>query len=79
MFSQTAPVLDANNGIIEFTDPNCIGNQALYMLISSKIDNFYRNLIQRQQNRGDKALSLLKSYCASCTNAIIVDNDYSED
>jgi hypothetical protein len=73
IFSRTAPVLDANNKIIEFLDSTCIENQALYMLISSKVDNFYRNLIQRQQDRGDKALALLKSYCASCT---IVDKNH---
>jgi len=67
MFSQTAPVLDAENNIIEYADPKCVGNQALYMFLCSKVDNFYRTLIQRQHNHGDKALSLLKSYCASCT------------
>jgi len=46
MFSQTAPVLDVENNIIEFDDPNCVGNQALYMLLCSKVDNFYRALIQ---------------------------------
>jgi len=73
MFSQTAPVLDAENNIIEYADSNCVGNQALYMLLCSKVDNFYRTLIQRQHNHGDKALSLLKSYCASCT---IVDKNH---
>jgi hypothetical protein len=67
MFSQTAPVLDADNEIVLFHDSNCVGNRALYMLLCSKVDNFYRNLIQREQNMGDKALKLLKSYCASCT------------
>jgi hypothetical protein len=67
MFSQTAPVLDVDDKIILFLDPMCIGNQALYMLLCSKVDNFYRNLIQHEHNLGDKALKLLKSYCASCT------------
>ena len=48
MFSHAAPVLDADNEIIEFPDHTCIGNQALYMSISSKVDIFYRNLLQRQ-------------------------------
>jgi hypothetical protein len=73
MFSHTAPVLDDDNQIIEFPDHTCIGNQALYISISSKVDIFYRNLLQRQQDRGDKALALLKSYCASCT---IVDKNH---
>jgi len=73
MFSQTASVLDADNEIILFPDPTCVGNQALYMLLCSKVDNFYRNLIQREQNMGGKALKLLKSYCASCT---IVDKNH---
>jgi len=67
MFHQTASVLDANNNIVEFPNPACIGNQALYLLICSKVDNFYRNLIRRQHNYGDKALILLKTYCANCT------------
>jgi len=73
MFSHTAPVLNADNAVIEFMDPNGIGNQALYLLLCSKVDNFYRNLIQRHQDRGDKALALLQSYCASCT---IVDKNH---
>jgi hypothetical protein len=43
------------------------------LLLCSKVDNFYRNLIQRHQDRGDKALALLQSYCASCT---IVDKNH---
>jgi len=73
MFSQTASVLDADNEVVLFPDSNCIGNRSLYMLLCSKVDNLYRNLIQRKQNRGDKALKLLKSYCASCT---IVDKNH---
>jgi hypothetical protein len=73
MFSQTAPVLDVDDEIILFPDPMYIGNQALYMLLCSKVDNFYRNLIQREHNLGDKGLKLLKSYCASCT---IVDKNH---
>ena len=73
MFAQTASVLDIDNDIILFSDPTCIGNRALYMLLCSKVDNFYRNLIQREHNCGDKALRLLKSYCASCT---IVDKNH---
>jgi len=66
-------VLDPDNTIVEFTNPTCVGNQALYLLLCSKVDNFYRNLIQRQHNMKDKALLLLKSYCASCT---IVDKNH---
>jgi hypothetical protein len=73
MFSQTAPVSDADNTIVEFTNPICVANQALYLLLCSKVDYFYRNLIQRQHNMKDKALLLLKSYCASCT---IVDKNH---
>jgi hypothetical protein len=73
MFSHTAPVLNAENDVIEFMDPTGIGNQALNLLLCSKVDNFYRNLIQRHQDRGDKALALLQSYCASCT---IVDKNH---
>lgn len=36
-------------------------------MICSKVDNFYRNLIRCQHNYGDKALLLLKTYCANCT------------
>jgi hypothetical protein len=73
MFFQTASVLDTDNDIILFPDPHCIGIQALYMLLCSKVDNFYCNLIQRENNKGDKVLKLLKSYCASCK---IVDNNH---
>jgi len=67
MFPQTASVLDSNNNIVEFPTPDYIGNKALYLLISSKVDYFYRNLIQHHYNDGDKALVLLKNYCANCT------------
>lgn len=73
MFSQKAPALDAENEVILFQALICIGNQALHMLLCSKVDNFYRNLIQREHSHGDKALQLLKSYCATCT---IVDKNH---
>ena len=55
MFPQTAMVLDNKNDIIDVADPSCIGNRPMYLLISSKVDNFYRTLISRQQNLGDHA------------------------
>ena len=57
MFSQMAPVFDVDNEIQLFPEPDCVGNRALYMLLCL----------------GDKALKLLKSYCASCT---IVDKNH---
>ena len=44
MFPQTSPIYH-DNTIIPFNEPSCIGNQALFLLISAKVDNFYRNLI----------------------------------
>jgi hypothetical protein len=54
-FPQTSPVYNDNN-IVPFTDPSCIGNQALFLLLSAQVDNFYRNLICPFDPHGDMAL-----------------------
>jgi hypothetical protein len=66
MFSKIAPVYD-NEAIILFDDPSCVGNQALYMLITTKVDNFYRNMLCSFTNHGDQALQKLSTYCANIT------------
>ena len=66
MFPQTSPVYSDNN-IVPFTDPSCIGNQALFLLLSARVDNFYRNLIRPFDPHGDMALQKLLSYCANIT------------
>jgi hypothetical protein len=66
MFPQTSPIYH-DNTIIPFNEPSCIGNQALFLLISAKVDNFYRNLIRSFDPHGDLALQKLLSYCANIT------------
>lgn len=58
MFSKTSPVYD-NETIILFDDPLGICNQALYMLITTKVDNFYWNMLHSFTDHHDQALQKL--------------------
>ncbi len=58
MFSKTAPVYD-NETIILFDDPSCICNQALFMHITTKVNNFYCNMLHFFTDHRDQALKKL--------------------
>jgi hypothetical protein len=45
MFSQTSSVLPKDK-VIPFEDPNSIGNRALYLLISSRMDSYFQHAIK---------------------------------
>lgn len=45
MFSQTASVFK-NQKITSFQDPKDIGNKALYLLIASRVDEYFQRLIR---------------------------------
>ena len=66
MFSQTERVMSANS-IIPYHYPECVENQALFMLISAKVDHYYRNLISRVEGFGDRDLHMLQDNCANIT------------
>jgi hypothetical protein len=67
MFSETCEVLK-DDQIIPYADPLCHGNQALFLLISAKVDAYFRALIRRHKGFGDRALELIKTQCANVTN-----------
>jgi hypothetical protein len=63
MFTQTASVLPKDK-VIPFSDPNAIGNRALYLLISSRTDSYFQRAIKQFEPFGDRALELLQEQCA---------------
>jgi hypothetical protein len=56
MFSQTSSVLPKDR-VIPFEDPNAIGNHALYLLISSRMDSYFQHAIKQYAHisREDKS------------------------
>jgi hypothetical protein len=73
LFPATATVYD-NNGIIPFSEPSSVGNQAIrFSLITARVDNFYCNLLYSLDGYGDKAHQKLSSYCAIIT---MIDKSY---
>jgi hypothetical protein len=66
MFQQTSSVLTSDK-VTPFPCPECIGNQALYMFISAKVDRHFQRVIKRYEGLGDKALELLQQQCANVT------------
>jgi hypothetical protein len=63
MFSHTSSVLPKDK-VIPFEDPNAIGNRALYLLISSRMDSYFQCAIRQFEPFGDKAMELLQEQCA---------------
>jgi hypothetical protein len=61
LHSQT---LFQDNDIIPYENPEDIGNKALYILISSKVDEYFQRAIKQFEGYGDKALSFIKIQCA---------------
>jgi hypothetical protein len=64
MFPQTAVVFK-DNEIIPFPNPNNIGNRALYLLICSKVDEYFQWSIKQFEGFGDKALASIKIQCTN--------------
>jgi len=62
MFQQTATVLP-HDKIVPFKDAQCIGNHALYLLISSRMDSYFQRAIKQFKPFGNKALELLQEQC----------------
>jgi hypothetical protein len=63
MFPQTNKVLHDGN-ITSYDNPDDIGNKALYLLISAKVDEYFQRAIKKFEGHGDKALSFIKIQCA---------------
>ncbi len=49
---------------VPFEDPTCIGNRALYLLLSARTDTYFQHAIKQFEPFGDKALELLQDQCA---------------
>jgi len=64
MFPQTSKLFQ-DNEIIPYENPEDIGNKALYILISSKVDEYFQRAIKQFEGYGDKALSFIKIQCAN--------------
>jgi hypothetical protein len=64
MFSQTCKVFDEID-IKPFQDPEDVGNKALYLLISAKVDEYFQRAIKKFEGYGDKALAFIKTQCAN--------------
>jgi hypothetical protein len=64
MFPQTSKLFQ-DNEIISYENPEDIGNKALYILISSKVDEYFQRAIKQFEGYGDKALSFIKIQCAN--------------
>jgi hypothetical protein len=63
MFPQTSMVF-WNQTINFFQDPEDVGNKALYLLIASRVDEYFQCLIKSVEAYGDKALTLIFKQCA---------------
>jgi len=63
MFPQTSSVLPKDK-VVPFVDPTCIGNRALYLLLSARTDPYFQHAIKQFEPFGDKALELLQEQCA---------------
>jgi len=63
MFPQTSKVLNSVN-VIPFEDADCVGNKALYLLVSATVDEYFQRAIKQFEGYGDKALAFIKTQCA---------------
>jgi hypothetical protein len=66
MFPETSEVIQGEK-IIPFKDANCVGNKALYLVIGSQVDAYFQRAIRKLEGKGDQALMLIKTQCASTT------------
>ncbi len=62
MFPDTCEILKVDK-IIPYLDTSCYGNQALFLLISTKVDAYFHH-----KGFGDQALELIKTQCVNVTN-----------
>jgi hypothetical protein len=60
MFPQTSKLFQ-DNEIIPYENPEDIGNKALYILISSKVDEYFQRAIKQFEGYGHKALSFINT------------------
>ncbi len=51
MFPETSPVLNKED-IIPFSSVGCIGNKALFLLISSRVDDYLSKLFMALRDKG---------------------------
>jgi transposase InsO family protein len=68
MFPQTASIIQVDGTIKLFTDPNALGNKALFLLIGAKVDTYFQRVIRPFAGKGDQALAFIKTQCAHVSN-----------
>jgi len=66
MFPEMASVLKQED-IIPFIPADCIGNKALFLLISSRVDDYFQKPIHGFEGKGDKEQQFIKTKCANIT------------
>jgi hypothetical protein len=59
MFPQSSKIFQENE-IVPYETPGDIGNKALYILIRSKVDEYFQRALKKFEGYGDKALSFIK-------------------
>jgi hypothetical protein len=62
LFPQTSKVFNSVN-ITPYDDAECVGNKALYLLISATVDEYFQRAIKKFEGYGDKALAFIKTQC----------------
>jgi len=67
MFKETQGIIVVET-IKSFKDPNCVGNQSVFILVNSRVDNYFRQVLTRVPKFGEKALQLLQTLCANVTS-----------
>ena len=63
MFPQMSKVFEDIN-IKPYDNPGDMGNKALYLLVSAKINEYFQCMIKKSEGHGDKALAFIKTQCA---------------
>jgi len=66
MFAETSQLIQGEN-VIPFTNADCIGNKAIFLLIGSRVDAYFQRAIRKYEGKGDQALAFIKNQCASTT------------
>jgi hypothetical protein len=66
MFPETSPVLNKED-IIPFSSVGCIGNKALFLLISSRVDDYFQQAIHGFEGQGDRVFQFIKTKCTNIT------------
>jgi hypothetical protein len=63
MFPQTASVFTGDK-VVFYSNPDCIGNKALFLLLGSRTDAYFQRAIKQFEGHGDKALAFIQRQCA---------------